>query len=243
MKQAAFWLLPAVAFTSVGSMTYATSQPKFESGARHSTLLNDEATKKSDSYVVSKTVPFPHDSDIDTYLTSIRSFMLTPPRDGRFGAGRIPTFHGVSRNSIPGYKEVAKLGEENSFASFVVGEIPKETIASYKDYKEKHPEYKFEIPKYRVTRVHNIWHQPAAAAQSAAKPIDNPQIVVDKIKGIMDSKGYETYSQSTVIDGVPGWVMAKAVRASDKSCYGCHTTIKEGQPIGHVVAILWKKVA
>ncbi len=68
-------------------------------------------------------------------------------------------------------------------------------------------------------------------------------MVVNKVKVLMDSKGYETYSQATVVDGVSGWVMAKAVRASEKSCYGCHNTIKEGEPIGHVAAVLWKKAS
>lgn len=244
MKQAALWLLPAVALTSVGSLTYATSQPRIESSTKYlSQPPVDEGTKRNDSHIVSKTVPFAHDSEIDTYLTSVRSFMLTPPRDGRFGASRIPTFHGVSKNKIPGYNEIEKLGDGNSFASFVVGETPQEMISALKDYKEKHPEYKLDIPKYRVTYVHHIRHQAIMASQSAAKETVTPKMVVNKVKEVMDSKGYETYSQATEIDGIPGWVMAKAVRASDKSCYGCHNTVKEGEPIGHVVAILWKKAS
>ncbi len=153
MKQAGFLLLPAVALTSVGALTYATSQPRMEPVAKHLSSPTNEGTKWNDSHIASKTVPFAHDNEIDAYLTSIRSFMLTPPRDGRFGASRIPTFHGVSKNKVPGYNEIEKLGEANSFASFVIGEIPKETIAELKDYKEMYPEYKLEIPKYRVTQV------------------------------------------------------------------------------------------
>ena len=231
MKFTATWILPIVALASIGSLTYATSRP----------MIRDEETKKKDSHIVSKLVPFKHDTEIDTYLTSIRSYMLTPPRDGRFGGGRIPTFHGASRSSIPGYKEVEALGVDHSFASFVVGEMPKETIKAYAEYKAKNPDQNIEIPKYRSTLVHSM-----IKPQTGVSPRTNgfkqiPQSVVNDVKATVDKQGYDAYSHAVKIDGVEGWIMAKAVRASDKSCYGYHTTIKEGQPIGHVIAVLWNK--
>ena len=101
MKQAALWLIPAVALTTIGSLTYASNRPKA-----------DEGPKRHEEKVLTKTVPFAHDQEISTYLTSIRSFMLTPPRDGRFGASRIPTFHGVTKNKVPGYNEVEALTKD-----------------------------------------------------------------------------------------------------------------------------------
>jgi hypothetical protein len=140
MKQAALWLLPAVALASVGSLTYATSRPTHE-----------EEGKKSDIKVVTKIVPFAHDTEIDKYLTSIRSFMLVPPRNGQFGAMRIPTFHGASKSSIPGYKEVQLLGEDFSFSSSVVGTLPNDSLDAYKQYKVANTAQNIQVPTYRVT--------------------------------------------------------------------------------------------
>jgi hypothetical protein len=64
---------------------------------------------------------------------------------------------------------------------------------------------------------------------------------VNNVKALMDKNGFETYSEKISINKKAGWIMAKAVTASDKSCYSCHTNVKEGQPIGHVIAAVWSK--
>lgn len=231
MKQAALWHIPAVALTTIGSLTYASNRPRA-----------DEGPKRHEEKVLTKAVSFAHDQEISTYLTSIRSFMLTPPRDGRFGASRIPTFHGVSKNKVPGYTEVEALTKEYSFASYVVGEMPKETVAAIKRYESEHPDVvKNPHPKLRITSVHRVASNPPKLPNGSRYPNYYGYQAALDTKSIMDKAGFETYSEQVTIDGAPGWIMAKAVRASDKSCYSCHTTIKEGEPIGHVIAAIWKK--
>ena len=223
--------MPVLALASVGSLTYATSRP-----------LEDGDKKKSDSHKNSKLVHFAHDADIDTYLTSIRSFMLTPPRNGLFGASRVPSFHGVSRGAIPGYKEVEALGKDNSFASYVVGGMPSETVEAYKKYAQQNPTQGIVVPKYRVTTVHIMWEGFRRTAGQVQKSQIDLTNSINKVKSTMDNEGYETYSEEVKINGSPAWIMAKSVVASDKSCYSCHSNVKEGAPIGHVMAILSKKV-
>lgn len=231
MKQAAIWLIPAVALTTIGSLTYASNRP-----------IGHEGTKRHEEKVLTKIVPFPHDQEISTYLTSIRSFMLTPPRDGRFGASRIPTFHGVVKNKVPGYNEVEALTKEFSFASYVVGEMPKDAVAAIKQYESEHPDVvKNPQPNLRITSVHRVASNPPKLPNNSRYPTYYGYQAALDTKSIMDKAGYDTYSEKVTIDGNPGWIIAKAVRASDKSCYSCHATIKEGEPIGHVVAAIWKK--
>ena len=248
MKQAALWLLPAVALTSVGSLTYATSQPRIESSTNHARPpLVDVGTKENDSHNVSKTVPFVHDSEIDTYLTSVRSFMLTPPRDGRFGASRMAPMYFHNVNRVTGYEDVKVLSKDISFMSFVVGaQSPAEFVHSQNANPSTDP--KLQVPKYRTTTVHSTYGTPIYGRYTANrfkgdKAITDVLDSISSVKAKVDKGGYETYSQAVTINSTPGWIMAKAVRASDKSCYGCHNTVKDGEPIGHVVAILWKKAS
>ncbi len=76
----------------------------------------------------SKTVPFPHDKDLDAYLNSARNFLLEipNPRDNRFGVTRVPVLsHNVDSKNISGYKEILDL-RDYTFDSFVVGKsLPK----------------------------------------------------------------------------------------------------------------------
>jgi hypothetical protein len=228
MKQAALWLIPAVALASVGSLTYATSRPTIEDGA-----------KKSDAKVVSKIVPFAHDTEIDKYLNSIRSFMLVPPRDGNFGARRVPTFHGTNIGSVPGYKDVAELTKNSSMASFVVGTFPAESLKGLKDYQQANPNQKIEIPTYRTTSIHSFYRNDAKGNQSLNQ-YQELRKLVEHAKKTVDAKGYETFSESVTVGGAAGFIMSKAVQATDKSCYSCHANIKPGEPIGHVMAAIWR---
>jgi hypothetical protein len=230
MKRAALWLLPAFALTSIGSMTLATSRLKI-----------DDSNNEGDPNGSNNIFRFAHDEEIDTYLTSIRSYMLTPPRNGRFGANRIPTFHGRPKGEVPGFEAIRNLAKKYQFASYVVGATPPDSNAAYKQYNEKHPNQPIEITKYRVTPVHMMWDG-LRAAQSQTKNL-NLQMsgAIDSAKGKADKDGYEVYSQEVKLEGCPAWIMVKSVTASDKSCYSCHTNIKEGAPIGHVMAILSQK--
>jgi hypothetical protein len=237
MKQSALWLLPVVALASVGSLTYATSK---------STIVED-GTKKHDSKVVSKLVPFAHDTEIDKYLTSVASYMLVPPRNGSFGASRVPTFHGTNIGSIPGYQDISELAKKSSIASFVVGTFPDDALKGYRDYQKANPNQKIEIPTYRITRVHSLYQNLGYATQQGKMPdrgaqtYDELRKLVQQVKKTIDEKGYDAYSESVSVNGAPGFIMAKAVHAVDKSCYSCHSNIKEGEPIGNVVAAIWKK--
>lgn len=232
MKLASLWLLPAIALTSIGSLTHATSRPSHEDGG----------PKKGDNKVVSSVVKFDHDADIDAYLTSIRSFMLTPPRDGRFGASRVPTFHGEHIGKIPGYKEINQLKDVMMVNSFVAGAMSGEMLKNWKDYKTANPNQNIEIPEYRITRVHTVQ---GSEPQLQVTPNLQKEILaaVSQTKKLVNEKGYDTYSNSITVNGAKGWIMSKAVRAFDKSCYSCHSDIKEGQPIGHVIATVLKASA
>lgn len=231
MKQALIWLIPAIALTSVGSLTYATIHP-------------DDGTKsvpKHDSNPKTKIVHFAHDAEIDTYLGSIRSYMLVPPRDNRFGASRVPTFHGRNIQSVPGYKDISSLTKDNSLVSYVVGVMPPEQIKNYQDYLAKNPTATFKLPKFRSTIIHWLDQTPRHSREGMDKIMMELTETVQTVKTKVDNEGYETYSQAVTLDGASGHIMAKAIKATDKSCYGCHTSIKEGQPIGHVIAAIWEK--
>ena len=229
MKTAALWLLPAFALTSVGSLTYATNK----------SLDDGDGIKKHDSKMA-KTVHFEHDTDFDTYLTSVRSYMLVLPRNGLFGASRVPTFHGASRSAIPGYKELDGLAKSYSFSSFVVGQYSRETIDQMKQYQKAHRESHYDIPKDRITRIHSNWQGAGFASQQIDSNAAQIRAAVINLKALLDKKSYSDYSDEIKMGNNPSWIMAKAVVASDKACYSCHKDIKEGQPIGYVMAVIQK---
>ena len=230
MKRAAMWLLPTLTLTSIGSLTFATSQPRI-----------DEGSKGSESKHSTKVVHFAHDSEIDTYLTSIRSFMLTPPRDGRFGASRIPTFHGRPKGDIPGFEAVRELAKEYQFGSYVVGAAPPDMIDSYKQYNLKNPNQPLTIPKYRVTPVHMMWDSLRRQASQTKDTQSRLTEVIESTKAKVEKEGYDVYAREVKLNGETAWIMVKSVVATDKSCYSCHANIKEGAPIGHVMAVLAKR--
>lgn len=232
------WLLPTAALALIGSITYATSGP--DGGGK----------KPTDKGKNSKTVHFEHEKDIDTYLTSVRSFMLVPPRDGRFGASRVPTLHGSTQNKIPGYDEVKSIvAKEYMLQSFVVGHMPKERIEMYRKLIAEGKMLDKNLPKYRMTSVH--YEIPVLQGTNAEQDqalrqqfIKTSRDVNEKALAAVDlcfSKGYDDYSDSFMAGGQKSWVSAKSVIASDKSCYSCHTDVKQGEPIGYVVAVLVKK--
>ncbi len=206
---------------------------------------------KTDKDKTIKKVSFAHDSEVDTYLTSVRSFMLVPPRDGRFGASRVPTLHGVAHSTIPGFDAVSKLVNENyTVASYVVGKMPDEWLHRYDEAIKNGQVKQSDIPKYRATMVH--WNQPATqtTSQTAQQRVANGRNynefrkdMMTKIMATQDKclqEGLSEYSDSIQVGAKPSWIMAKSVVASDKSCYSCHTNIKQGEPIGYVMAVLVK---
>lgn len=228
-----------------GAIAYATSAPVHKAPTLDRTDKTDKTTSK-----VHK-IKFKHDGEIDAYLTSIRSYMLVPPRDGLFGASRIPTLHGQGRNKIPGYQDVAKFGEENlQFASFVVGLQPAENLKYYQEAVSAGRMKESDVPKFRQTAVH--WVTPNGKAKDVvAQQIEStPTLLVvnrkelyaevSKFQEKCMTEGYDDFSDSIKIAGRSGYIVMKAVKASDKSCYSCHTNIKEGEAIGFVSAVLIK---
>ncbi len=238
-RKIAIWLLPTALLALIGSITYATSAP--DGGAKKS------GDKGKDS---KKVVHFEHDKDIDTYLTTVRSFMLVPPRDGFFGASRVPTLHGSNQGKIVGYDEIKSIvAKDYMLQSFVVGRMPKERMDMYQKLVDEGKMLDKNVPKYRITSVHYEFPtlQGTNAAQDQAlreQFVKVNNAVSAQIKATAEqcfSKGYDEYSDSFDAGGQKSWVSAKSVIASDKSCYSCHTNIKQGEPIGYVIAALVKR--
>ncbi|MBS1702532.1 MAG: hypothetical protein JST12_12775 [Armatimonadetes bacterium] len=229
----AFWGISATLVASICSLTYATSAPRGDGDL--------DKNHKTSGEKKSKTVKFAHDKDIDTYLTSVRSFMLVPPRNGLFGASRVPTLHGATGEKIPGYKEVQDLAADKYMInSFVVGKMPDEVIAAY-EKSAKEGRFLGQVPHYRVTPVHMTFLEGADRRQESQTIAAEVRKRVTDLDAECMKEDYEDYSTSFDVAGHHAWLMAKAVRASDKTCYSCHTNIKEGQPIGYVMAALIEK--
>ena len=231
------WLVPATSIILFASLTYATSRP------------DDDKSKNKNSEKVLKKAKFAYENDIDTYLSSIRSFMLVPPRDGRFGASRVPTLHGSAPSKIPGYDKVNELTEKDySLSSFVAGRMPQSYLKGYEGAVKNGQMKESDIPKYRITSVHRLIQMHRPHEQSAVKAYQKKfgelsNAIYHETVAVEDlclKEGYDTFSDSFKVDGKEAWVMAKSVHATDKSCYSCHTDIKEGQPIGYVIAFLMK---
>jgi hypothetical protein len=55
------------------------------------------------------------------------------------------------------------------------------------------------------------------------------------------TKGYADYASPTKVAGHSGWVQSKAIIPTTSACYGCHTGLKAGQPVGHIVTFLLKR--
>ena len=225
MKTAVLWVLPILAVSSIGSITFATSHPRL----LHSPKNHD-----------SKVVPFKYDNEVEKYLISVSSYMLVPPRDGIFGAMRVPTFHGKNISTVPGYDTIKSINKDISIASFVVGRLPESTVQAYAEYKQANPKQKIEVPEFRVTRIHALYKN-AMNPESRNYLSQELHPIVENAQKTALAKGYDTFSQGINVGGVSGYIMAKAIRASDKSCYGCHATIKPGEPIGYVMAAIWNK--
>jgi hypothetical protein len=216
------WSLPLSALILTASLTYATSRPRYD---RDST----EGKKQTKSLKVN----VPHMKELETYLKSVSSYLTTPPRDGNFGVSRIPTLHGKAHNSIPGFKEVSDMGKEYSMVSYVVGKWPQRTLDAWK--KAEQEGQRFIPAAYRLSMVHIL--------NNAETRNDYNAIFkkVTEVKSLVDKEGYETYADSTKVGDRSAWVMTKAVIAPEKSCYKCHDTVKEGEPIGHIALVLFKK--
>lgn len=241
MKQialkAALLATPIACLALVASLTFATSAPDGDLG------------KKPAKEKVAIKAKFPEQSQLDTYLTSVRSFMLIPPRDGRFGASRVPTLHGSQGSGIPGYKDIEQFKEKDmAFWSYVGGKMPQQIrdqiLKGREDYRKQHPDVKmtnYEIPVSRITPVH------AEIPQNFSNPKDYGSLYNSVFVQIRDTEelcrkeGYDTYANSFTVGGKEGWILAKSVRASEKSCYSCHSETKEGEPIGYVLAAIVMK--
>ena len=229
--------LPVMSLALVAAVTMATSAP----------TDGDSSKKTATNEKVFRNGKFAEQDQVDTYLTSVRSYMLVPPRDGRFGASRVPTLHGTQSGGVPGFKDIQKLSEKD-FAvwSYVAGKMPQQMrdslMKSQETYHKTHPEYKVpETPESRISYVHNAIPENFDAPRALSNLYRDVMIEARKMEKLCRIEGYDAYSTSVKIDGKDGWVVAKSVRASEKSCYSCHTETKEGQPIGYVMAILVKK--
>ena len=129
--------------------------------------------------------------------------------------------HNVDSKNIPGYKEIVEL-QDYSFDSFVVGQSML-----------KVPHASGLSSKCRINRLPSSKGSGPNLGSGWANTIE-------QIKDTVDKGDYETYSQPVKINGCSGWMMVKPVRASDDACYKCHSDIKRGQPIGHVMAAIWR---
>ena len=89
----------------------------------------DISSKDSDSNKIlapgenSKTTAFLHDKEIDTYLTSVKGFLLEMPNDKIFGGSRIEPIakHFSRASAVKGYSEVQNLTGEFAIRTFVIG--------------------------------------------------------------------------------------------------------------------------
>lgn len=213
------WSLPISALILTASLTYATSSPKADGDLTESKKLTKAIKAK-----------VPHMSELETYMSSVNSYLTTPPRDGNFGVGRIPTLHGKSHNSVPGFKEVGEMGKDYTMVSYVVGKWPQKTLEAWKKSDQK-----FTPPNYRSSLVHVLNNGDTVNLYNEIYK------KIDEVKALVDKEGYESYADSTKIANHSAWVMTKAVMAPEKSCYKCHDSIKEGEPIGHIALVLFKK--
>lgn len=186
------------------------------------TPLHPTAPSEGPKVVVASTKQpvLPHDKDIRTYLKSVGSFMEVPPRDGRFGASRVPTIHGQVSNSIPGYAQVKTLGAEYDLVSGTVGKHPMRPDES--------------TAKPRMAMVHRV-NTTGKYKIFNSIPYATIMAEVSKVAALSpDDVGYAAAVAN--VDQAKLNIMTHVVKAPDDSCSKCHADTKKGDVVGHVYA-------
>ena len=187
-----------------------------------------------------------HKVEYEKYLEQMHSYLRTPPRDGVFGADRIPNLHGKFADNLPAFKAIAALQGTVQMRSAVIGFQPVKYSKVEGEDAQQLPDNKDDV---RITPVHlltpnlslahngpNMLTDDGKDASSAAWSVGVDELRRFAVK--LRDKPKETYSEQGTVLGKPSWLVAKAVHASENSCYKCHTNIKKGQPIGYVVAMV-----
>lgn len=175
-------------------------------------------------------------AEVSQYLDQMRSYLRTPPRDGVFGADRIPNLHGQDAYKIQAFRTIKSLENKIQIRSATIG------FHRIQDSIEPEPP-SHNQSKARITSVHLL------TSESSFLDDDKPNTDLGTWhQGLTTQEAFATKylrnnTQDTVVqkiefNGKPGWIMAKAVRASEDSCYSCHKEIKHSEPIGYVEAML-----
>lgn len=215
----------------------------------------DITSKDSDSNKIlapgenSKTTAFLHEKEIDTYLTSVKGFLLEMPTNGKFGKSRLDPFvnHATKTTQVKGYDEVQRLTNDFTIRTFVIGS--KKPILKRSDRTVtihlRPPIPKLDSSSVRLSEALADQYKSFLTMSLNFDPRVpfEPEIVgaVLRLKPMLDEKGYDTYSEPIKVNGVMGNLLVKAVRAPSNECLSCHTNIKPGQPIGYAMATIWKK--
>ncbi|MBS1702533.1 MAG: hypothetical protein JST12_12780 [Armatimonadetes bacterium] len=218
-----------------------------------------------------KTVSFPHDKVIETYTSAVQKSLLEQPTDGRFGSNRAPSIHLVFAHQVEGYQEIKDLTKDYRVYSLIESREKKEPkkpdhiggdTGKMVDLLTKLPPDFLKDPNVRATCFMRLydeadWFNPTMtglAFDRSVKPTDTKvrkeglkvlaadvgRLVV-QLSNKLDHKDYETYSDKVTVNGKDGWVLIKSITPKEKSCYNCHSDIKYGKPIGHVMTFLIKK--
>lgn len=209
---------------------------------------------KTETQPLAKLAPIkmPHQVELEKYLDQMRSYLVTPPRDGVFGSDRIPYLHDSVASGIPAFKAITNLKGQIQMRSAVVGFQPVK-YSQVKDENGKPLAEEDQIPenldKVRVTPVHlltpnmslthnqpNTLYDDGNDAKSNAWSVGLDQM--NRFAAKLRDGSKETFSEQVLFNGQPSWIIAKAVYASVDSCYKCHMDIEKGKPIGYVVALI-----
>ncbi len=185
--------------------------------------------------------------EFDQYLTQMRSYLQTPPRDGVFGADRIPNIHGKFASEIPAFKTIQSFQGKIQVRSAVIG-FNRVKYTKVSDPEDQLPD---NTDPVRITPVHlltpdkslthnapNLLYDDGADAFSAAWKVGSDSLRQAALK--LQRSHPESFSEAVSFRGQPAWILGQAVHASVDSCYKCHRDIPKGQPIGYVTALISK---
>ena len=168
-------------------------------------------------------------------------------RNGRFAESRVPNFREGIKHVVSGYKNMEQIGKDNDFMSFVVGRTAEMDISriafpagqpSSKGNSTPIVDKSSTVSFVRVGDIHSVVNHEARGLESAMRK--DAIAFLEKLQPTLVKEKSETFAQEMTVANKPAWVFAKSVVAPDKSCYTCHSNVKEGEPIGHVVAVIWK---
>lgn len=169
----------------------------------------------------------PTESEVKSYMTSMSSFLQTPPRDEVFGSERIPTLHNKEVTELEGYSAIEQFARGNKVRSMLVG------LDAVKS------DQKNESPLNRISNVHaeNYFDDHMSGDENYKEWDKMTKVLLSKIElSAKNKKDFASYP----VDGKPSARMyTLAVKASEKSCYKCHAD-KVDKPIGHLAVVVEK---